>query len=313
MKPENIMLDDGFNLKLADFGFSSSKAQNETRKGTDSYMSPEIHLGHKYSGQCADLFAAGIILFIMVAQHPPFTQATPKDPHYKTISANRLDLFWKLHSRNKPGGLEFFSEDFRDLITELLSFDPIHRPSLAEIKSHPWCTGPVPTYDEIKTEFATRKAKLDEENMQDEEEIPEINVDPSVFIKNTVHRGIGGDVLKSTVATIERNENEYVPEFKRYTQFFSDAKLDKLFDALALFADQVTTEFEFAPESYSATLNLLKDDYKVVMTVNILKVEGEDKHCIEVVKNSGDRFVFNDIYQTMKKFFGGLVNATEPK
>jgi len=51
MKPENIMLDDQFNLKLADFGFSSSKAQNETRKGTDSYMAPEIHLGHKYSGQ----------------------------------------------------------------------------------------------------------------------------------------------------------------------------------------------------------------------------------------------------------------------
>lgn len=313
MKPENILLDDKFNLKLADFGFSSSKAQNETRRGTDSYMAPEIHLGQKYSGQCVDLFAAGIILFIMVAQTPPFTQATPKDIHFKPIIANRQDLFWKLHYRNKPGGLEFFSEDFRNLVTQLLSYDPVHRPSLAEIKSHPWYTAEVPTYDEISEEFAIRKEKLDEENMQDNEEIPEINLDPSVFTQNTVHRGVGGDVLKSSVTTIERCENEYVPEFKRYTQFYSDANLDKLFDALALFAKEVTTEFEFDPESYSATLNLLKDDYKVVMTVNILKVEETDTHCIEVVKNSGNRFVFNDIYQTMKKFFGGLANASEPK
>lgn len=120
MKPENIMLDSDFNLKIADFGFSSTKALNESRKGTDSYMAPEIHMGKAYSGQCVDLFAAGIILFIMVARHPPFNQATPNDAHYKTISANRLDLFWKLHTRNKPTGLEFFSEEFRDLITQLL-------------------------------------------------------------------------------------------------------------------------------------------------------------------------------------------------
>lgn len=314
MKPENIMLDDEYNLKLADFGFSSTKAQNETRKGTDSYMAPEIHLGHKYSGQCVDLFAAGIILFIMVAQHPPFTQATPKDPHYKTISANRLDLFWKLHSRNKPGGLDFFSEEFRDLITDLLTFDPVHRPSLAEIKSHPWYNGPVPTYEEIKEEFSLRKAKLDEENMQCDADVPDINVDPSVFTRNTVHRGVGGELEDTTnLPVLEREEGEYVPEFKRYSQFFSTHELDKLFDALALFCEKMTTEYEFSPNSYSARLNVLKDDDKVVMTVNILKVEGEDKHCIEAVKNSGDRFVFNDIYKSMRSFFGGLANVAESK
>jgi serine/threonine protein kinase len=40
MKPENVMLDSQFNLKIADFGFSSNKALNETRRGTDSYMTP---------------------------------------------------------------------------------------------------------------------------------------------------------------------------------------------------------------------------------------------------------------------------------
>lgn len=311
MKPENIMLDSDFNLKIADFGFSSTKAQNDSRKGTDSYMAPEIHMGQKYSGQCVDLFAAGIILFIMVAQHPPFNKATPKDPHYKTISANRMDLFWKLHSRNKPSGLDFFSEDFRDLITQLLGFDPVQRPSLAEIKTHPWYTGPCPTYDEVKEEFLERKRKLDEENMQEDSAFPSEEVDPSVFTKRTVHRGVGGDLEdQSKLPSLERHEQEYVAEFKRYTQFFSTSKLEDLYNTLALFADKVTTEFEFSAEDYSATLNVLQDDTKVSMTVNILSV-GEDKHCIEAVKNSGDRFVFNDVYNKMKQFFGGHANATE--
>lgn len=312
MKPENIMLDTDFNLKLADFGFSSNKAQNESRKGTDSYMAPEIHMGQKYSGQCVDLFAAGIILFIMVAQHPPFNKASPKDPHYKTISANRLDLFWKLHSRNKPSGLDFFSPEFRDLISQMLSFDPVQRPSLAEVKASDWYNGPCPTYEQIKEEFSQRKATLDAENMQEDQAFPSEEVDPNVFNRRTVHRGVGGELEDdSKLPSLERTCMEYIPEFKRYTQFFSKSDLESLFNTLALFADKVTTEYEFSPEEYNATLNVLQDDTKVTMTVNILNA-GDDKYCIEAVKNSGDRFVFNDIYNKMKQFFGGHANAAEP-
>ena len=244
MKPENVMLDSEFNLKVADFGFSSNKATNETRRGTDSYMAPEIHMGQKYSGQWVDLFAAGIILFIMVTQHPPFAKATPKDPHYKTISANRLDLFWKLHSRNKPNGLDFFSESFRDLITSLFSFDPAHRPSLAEIKSHEWYNGPVPTYEEIKDEFTRRKEALNEANVQDSAPVPTGVADPSVFTNHTVHRGVGGDLDEdSKLPSLKRQAAEYVPEFKRYSQFFSTSGLEDLFNTLALFVEKVTTEF----------------------------------------------------------------------
>lgn len=290
MKPENVMLDSEFNLKLADFGFSSTKALNETRKGTDSYMAPEIHMKQKYSGQTVDLFAAGIILFIMVTQHPPFAMATPKDPHYKTISANRVDLFWKLHSRNKPGGLEFFSESFRDLITSMLSFDPTHRPSLAEIKEHPWYNGTVPTYEEIKEEFTQRKMALEEENMQDDAPLPSGQVDPNVFTNHTVHRGVGGELENSdSLPSLERKAACYVPEFKRYTQFFSKSEISELFNTLALFAEKVTTEFEFADDEFSVKLNVLEEDTKVTMSVNILEVEGGDKFCIEAVKNSGDR------------------------
>jgi serine/threonine protein kinase len=47
--------------------------------GTSSYMAPEIHLTQPYQGAQVDLFAAAVILFIMVAGHPPFSEASPKD------------------------------------------------------------------------------------------------------------------------------------------------------------------------------------------------------------------------------------------
>ena len=40
-------------------------------------MAPEIHLNLPYSGVAVDLFAAAIILFIMVSGTPPFAKADP--------------------------------------------------------------------------------------------------------------------------------------------------------------------------------------------------------------------------------------------
>lgn len=92
LKPENLLLDDQYNLRLADFGFAAPIAGTmrdestgaytglcKTMLGTSSYMAPEIHLTQPYQGAQVDLFAAAVILFIMVAGHPPFSEASPKD------------------------------------------------------------------------------------------------------------------------------------------------------------------------------------------------------------------------------------------
>jgi serine/threonine protein kinase len=127
-------------------------------------MAPEIHMRKPYIGSSVDLFACGIILFIMYTQHPPFTKAEPNDPFYRLLCANRADLFWKAHSKNKPNGAEFFSEEFKNLITSMLQFDPSHRLSMAEVKAHPWLNGPVVTLEDIQQEFAQRKGKIDADN-----------------------------------------------------------------------------------------------------------------------------------------------------
>lgn len=156
-------------MKVADFGFAAPLAGRDgsgylkTRLGTESYMAPEIHARQPYNGSSVDLFAAAIILFIMYAQHPPFNKADPNDPFYRLICANRPELFWKAHSRNKPGGEAFFPEEFKALITQMLQLDATHRPSLAEIKSSAWYNGDIVTLTDIQEEFKKRKSMIDQE------------------------------------------------------------------------------------------------------------------------------------------------------
>lgn len=125
-------------------------------------MAPEIHMKKGYTGASVDLFACGIILFIMFTQHPPFNKAVPEDPFFKLVCINRTDVFWKAHARNKPGGEAFFSEEFMDLVTAMIQYEPENRPTLEQIKSHPWyTTGPVATLEEIQAEFRLRKSIID--------------------------------------------------------------------------------------------------------------------------------------------------------
>jgi serine/threonine protein kinase len=77
MKPENILLSKKFVLKIADFGFSISLKGRDnsgilrTGLGTPGYRAPEVS-DHHYEGRSVDIFAAGVILFIMYAGSPPF-------------------------------------------------------------------------------------------------------------------------------------------------------------------------------------------------------------------------------------------------
>lgn len=82
LKPDNLLLDLDFNLKIADFGFAGPIAGRlgtgylTTILGTRPYMAPEIQEEKPYKGEVVDIFAAMIILFIMVSGNPPFMEAT---------------------------------------------------------------------------------------------------------------------------------------------------------------------------------------------------------------------------------------------
>ena len=119
-------------------------------------MAPEIlRAGTKYKGTEVDLFAMGVILFIMVTGLPPFKIATSTDPYYQYIEQGKLDRFWGIWTsimEARAPGMEL-DESFKRLITLMLLKDPDTRPCLTDILAHPWMQGHVAGEDELLAEM----------------------------------------------------------------------------------------------------------------------------------------------------------------
>jgi serine/threonine protein kinase len=166
LKPENLMLDANYNLKVADFGFAAPTAGRDgksgklhTQLGTASYMAPEIHLGKAYDGPAVDVLATGIILFVMMTQRPPFSQASPDDPHYRLLIGKRADLFWAAHEEAE--GEDIYSKEFKSLFEGMLAFNPKERLTIKQVLAHPFFAGETKTISAIKADFDNRKAVVD--------------------------------------------------------------------------------------------------------------------------------------------------------
>lgn len=314
LKPDNILLTGNFNLKIADFGTATEKTKNITLRGTRAYLAPEVLKGKEYSGQAADLFAAGVILFTMVTCVEPFKEATKNDDYYSFFTKNEPEKFWEKHQSSPQ--FPALSEELKELLTLMLDVKRMNRPSLSEICSHAWYNDELPTKDEVKEEFAKRKEMLKDNLIQDSP-VPSEEPSSDTF-ESHIHRGLNDDDSSDEEVKdleIDREEQEYDPDMKTYTQFFSTSPVNELFNTLAVYASKAATSYSFANDSYSAVLKILGEngtEDKIKFTVNILKVEEEDMHCIEAVKDEGDRFEFSKIYHQMKEYFGGHANAVGP-
>ena len=71
----------------------------------------------------------------------PFLSAPhPEEWFYRHIWGDRPDLFWEAHIAGirRPGQNLNIPEDFKHLVAQMLHRDPAQRPSIAEIRNHPW-------------------------------------------------------------------------------------------------------------------------------------------------------------------------------
>jgi serine/threonine protein kinase len=108
------MVNDQFDIKITDFGFSSYSNQTDRSMfgGSKSYMAPEVIVQKKHDGFKSDIFAMGVILFVMAMGNFPFHEASKKDKYYCLAISSKPEKtrsYWKaVNGKNT-------SHEFRDL------------------------------------------------------------------------------------------------------------------------------------------------------------------------------------------------------
>lgn len=81
IKCENLLFDENFTLKLVDFGFARRFQKSDLLRtfcGSYAYASPEILKQRPYKPQPVDLWACGVVLYVMVFGKLPFRNARLK-------------------------------------------------------------------------------------------------------------------------------------------------------------------------------------------------------------------------------------------
>ncbi|CAG9856757.1 unnamed protein product [Phyllotreta striolata] len=135
LKPENLLLaskQKGAAVKLADFGLAI-EVQGEQQAwfgfaGTPGYLSPEVLKKEPY-GKPVDIWACGVILYILLVGYPPFWD---EDQH-------------RLYAQIKAGAYDYPSPEWdtvtpeaKNLINQMLTVNPSKRITASEALKHPW-------------------------------------------------------------------------------------------------------------------------------------------------------------------------------
>jgi serine/threonine protein kinase len=146
IKLENVLVNTSdMTLKVADFGYATQgQCENlKSYRGTFTYMAPEIKEGKVYDGRKADIFSAAVVLFILVRGIFPFKEARKEEFFYNFLVEKNYQEYW-----NKVEST-YLSAECKDLLQKLLSYDPSERPSIAEIRAHPWMQAGVDSLAQV--------------------------------------------------------------------------------------------------------------------------------------------------------------------
>lgn len=152
LKPANFLMVNK-ELKLIDFGIAKQIESNDTTNivrdnaiGTLNYMAPEAFVGNQGTrkgdqglklGRQSDIWSLGCILYQMVYGRPPFHAF--KNTIQKMQAITNPNLCVEFPSTGPAGSVE---KDLIDVMRQTLQRDPSKRPTIPELKRHPWLVPP---------------------------------------------------------------------------------------------------------------------------------------------------------------------------
>tara|TARA_B100001093_G_C26828141_1_gene1014952 strand:- start:1197 stop:2597 length:1401 start_codon:yes stop_codon:yes gene_type:complete len=192
LKPQNILLTDDFNIKIADFGFARKVEKDmllNTLCGSPMYMAPEIINKQDYSIK-SDLWSVGIIIYQMIFGKVPFEVN------------NFVQLIKKINSepiKFEREGIKI-SNECLNLIENLLKIHVEERLSWDQFFYHPWL---------FNDQLLTEENNLLDFSISNNNSLPKLNnfdhhIEENQFA-SFIHKSI--QELNSTVENKKNNTN----------------------------------------------------------------------------------------------------------
>jgi len=160
LKLSNLLLGSDFNLKITDFDNSYLIGDVMiTSRGTKFYRAPEVYKNDCEDPMAADIYSAGIILFVMMTGFLPY--AEDEVSLMKLLAKENQREFWEVQAtsfkeNNKPSN---FPQEFKDLFWSMTRVDPSRRVSIESIKKSAWYQGAIYSTQQLK---AKMREKLSE-------------------------------------------------------------------------------------------------------------------------------------------------------
>ena len=127
--------------------------------GSLPYAAPEMFSGLPYRGPPAEMFALGVLLFVIVMGAFPFKKANEKeDQLFALLQKDDTEEYWQAHRDKFKYIKNIATPGFRKIIKSLLTRDLSKRLSLGDFISHPWMAKNYASDVEVRTEIIQRRA-----------------------------------------------------------------------------------------------------------------------------------------------------------
>ncbi|KAF8754880.1 hypothetical protein HU200_011418 [Digitaria exilis] len=333
IKPDNILVDDTGNIKVADFGLSAlvDTARRDalllhTICGTPMFIAPEIFLRRGYDGAKADVWACGVVLFALAAGRFFFNHKDTRLYHM----IRRCDY------QCPP----WFSAGLVRLVRRLLCPDPACRMTIPQIKENLWFKK---GFKEIPRSLGELEQSDSDSDSDDESTVSlEPSEDPSSLVELAQQRGYGSrmhtSVSAPSLTTLESTGSTVVqgpPRIRRpkslnafdiiasspslnltglfeepgeQMRFVSAAPASKIISKLEEIAGQVSLTAR--TKEYQVSIEGNRDRGALVVSTRIFELTPE-LVMVKVCKKAGDtaeyrRFCDNELKPGLRGLVDGL-------
>jgi len=290
----------------------NGKGLLNTALGTPNYAAPELHLNQPYFGVANDLFSVAVAIFVLITGAMPFKAATAKDQLYNYFIKNDYDGYWIKRNLKVP-----LSANFKNLFQNMIAFDPSQRPSMDEIKMHPWLqelkTKDVEKLKEsLQEDFKKRKMIVDfkrkKEKAVKEETKGKVKT-PYAYRSGNKSGKDGKQInIDSNLNLIDyaENDNPYVIVYPKDTDFVCLAETltrffnDKYQAEAGIEKDKAKFVVEVEPEVGDEQLDeLFVNTNEILKFTYEIKRYVDDQLIVDFKRKEGDRLRFHTLFQKL--------------